>query len=141
MARIINRFGTLIGWNDITVNLFGRDLEGITGVTYTDDQEMENAYGRGAYPQGQEIRNYTAEATLTLRLEEVLALQQSLPRGSRLQEIPGFDMVVSYEYQGSVYSDVVKNCRFKNNGREAAQGDGSMVVEFDLLCSHIEWNV
>jgi len=137
---IINKFGTLIGWNNVTVNLFGRELEGITAVSYSDEQEMNVAYGRGAYPQGVEVKNYSAEASITLRIEEVIAIQQSIGRTARFQEIKPFDVVVSYEYNSQVYSDVLRNCRFKTNGKEVAQGDGSIATEFELLLTHIDYN-
>ena len=59
----------------------------------------------------------------------------------RIQEIPDFDIPVSYEYQGTVYTDIIRNCSFANNGREGKNGEGKMVMEYTLVCTHIDYNV
>lgn len=141
MATIKNKFGTLTGWNNIKVHLLGRDLEGISEVAYDDEREMENVYGAGGYPVGQGEGNYAANASITLLNEERLALMASLPSGTRIQDIKPFPIVVEFEYQGNIYTDVIQNCRFKNNGVEAKQNDKSFSMKFDLLTSHIDWNV
>lgn len=141
MARIINHFGTLTGWNNTDVNLFGRDLEGIEAFKYGDDEEHAVAYGAGKMPIGKTKGNYKADASLTLYVEEVMALQKSLPPGFRLQDIPDFDVPVTYEHNGTVYIDVIRNCSFTDNGREGKNGEGKMVREYKLCPTHIDWNV
>lgn len=138
--RIINKFGKLTGWNAITVNILGRDLEGITELEYNDEQEIENAYGAGGYPVGETDGNYSATCSLTLFLEENKALLQSLPPGTRIQDIAPFDINVVYEVEGVIYKDIIRNCRFRNNGRSASQNDKTMTYQYDLKCSHIDWN-
>jgi hypothetical protein len=141
MAKIINKFGTLTGWNNAAVNLFGRELEGIEAFSYKDDLDIGVAYGGGPYPIGKTRGQYKAEATITLLFEESVALQKQLPKGMRLQDIPDFDVPVTFEHEGSFYTDIIRNCSFKNNGRECKSGEGKMAMEFDLVPSHIEWNV
>jgi len=46
-ATIINKFGKMQGWNSVTVNVLGRDLEGITSIKYDDCTQKENVYGAG----------------------------------------------------------------------------------------------
>jgi len=36
---------------------------------------------------------------------------------------------------------VLRNCRFKDNGREMKNGQGKTVRQFNLVLSHIDWNV
>lgn len=143
MARttLINKFGKVAGWNDVTVNVLGRDLEGVTSLSYDDEQSWENSYGAGKFPIGEEEGNYEASASMTLFSEELIGLQASLVAGGRIQDIPAFDIVVQYEYGAKLYKDVIRNCRFKNNGRELSQGDGKILKEIELKCSHIDWNV
>ena len=140
-AVIINKFGTVQGWNNITVNILGRDLEGINKVTYEDTQAKENVYGAGAMPIGRSRGNYEPTASIGLLKEEVDALKRSLPRGKRIQDIQPFDMIVKYEVDGLVMVDIVRNCEFKNNGVDVSQSDGSISTDFELICSHIDWNV
>lgn len=138
---IINHFGKMAGWNSVTLRLFGRDVVGVQKVMYKDDQEIENITGAGNMPIGEGEGNYSAEASVELSLEERLAIQRSLPRGKRIQDIAAFDIVVAYDYQGTIYKDVIKNCRFTNNGVDVKQGDKTISTDFNLKTSHIQWNV
>lgn len=139
--KLINKFGYMAGWNNVTVNLLGRDLEGITELAYSDETEKENVYGAGGMPVGRGAGNYAAEASITLLREEVVALQKSLPPGSRLQDIAPFDIVVQYEYDGFIYTDRIRNAEFKGNGVEVKQNDKTISRKYDLIVSHIEYNV
>lgn len=142
MATIINKFGTLQGWNNITVNMLGRDLAGITSISYSDSVTKENAYGAGKYPVGRTEGNYETEASITLLKEEVDALQQSLAPGMRLSDIPAFDVEVVYETKtGVVLKDRIKNAEFTGNAIDVSQSDGSIAKELTLICSHIEWGI
>lgn len=118
----------------------GRDLEGITGLEYNDEQELENIYGVGKFPIGQGEGNYTAQCKLTVLNEERLLLLAALPKGTRLQDL-SFSAIVAYEYKNIIYTDIIHNCRFKNNGVKASQNDKSLSHDFDLLITHIDWNV
>lgn len=141
---IVNSFGKLTGWNSVTLRLFGRDVVGIRRIQYSDEQQIENAYGAGKMPVGEEEGNYSATAAIDLLNEEVFAIQNALPAGMRMQDIPNFDIVVSYEYgaTGALRrTDIIHNCRFTNNGLEVNQGDGSIVRSFTLKVSHISHNV
>lgn len=140
--RIINKFGTMKGWNSVTVNLMGRDVEGITELSYNDSQEKENVYGAGPYPVGRSRGNYEAEASITLFKEEVDALKLAMPPGRRLLDVAPFDIVVEYEADdGMIYKDVIRNCEFTNDGIEVSQADGTIATEYELIVSHIDWNV
>lgn len=140
-ATIINKFGRIVGWNNLTARVLGRNLEGFTELEYTDDVKMDNEYGGGKYPIGQSEGNYEPKASVMLYSEELVSLQASLPAGSRIQDIPPFDFIVQYDRNGVIQKDVIRNCRFKNNGRSAKQNEGKIQTKIDLLCSHIDWNV
>jgi hypothetical protein len=139
--KIINKFGTLTGWNNITTNLFGRDLEGIESVKYGDEMDIGVAHGAGNMPIGKTRGNYTATSSISLYFEESTAIITSLPPGTRLQDIPDFDITVAYEFKGATYKDIIRNCSFKNNGREVKNGEGKIVTEYTLVPSHIDYNV
>lgn len=140
-SNLINKFGKLAGWNSVTANMLGRDIEGITEITYDDSVEKENVYGAGKYPIGRAEGNYAAKASITLLLEEVNALQNSLPPTKGLDSIAPFPIVVEYEYNGFKKKDVIHSCEFKGRGVAVKQNDKTIAYKFDLLCSHIWWNV
>ena len=131
----------MAGWNSVTVNLLGRDVEGITELSYSDGMEKANIYGAGAFPIGRGDGNYTAKASITLLKEEIVALQRSLGPGKRLSDIAPFDINAQYEYGDFVYTDRIRNCEFSGSGTEVKQNDKSIAYKFDLVVSHIDWNV
>lgn len=139
--RIINRFGEMAGWNSVKVSLFGRELEGIVEVTYGMEQEKENVFGAGVSPIGRGKGNRTATFSMTLALEERLALLDSIPPGTSLLDIPPFDVPISFMYGTKVYTDVVRNVEFKNDGVETKQNDKSIAIKFDCIASHVDPNV
>lgn len=140
-TRLINKFGRVAGWNSITTTILGRDLEGITELQYDDAVAKENVYGAGPMPVGRGHGNYEAKASISLLKEEVVALQLSLQPGKRLTDIAPFDINVSYEYDGVIYKDRIRNVEFTGNSVDVKQGDGKIATKFDLIVTHIDWNV
>lgn len=141
-TTIINKFGKLTGWNNITVNILGRDLEGITEVSYSDETKKEHFNGAGGFPVGRGDGNTEAKASITLYKEEVDGLLKALPSGGRLQDILAFDITVNYEMaDGTLQKDRIRNCEFMGNSVEAKNNEGAIVTKFDLLTSHILWNL
>lgn len=133
--------GEAVSWAQITVNMLGTSVIGITSISYEDTQEIVDNYGKGNYPVSRGFGKVESKASITLLAEEANALMQRAPKG-RMQEIPEFDIVVSYLPVGSTgapYSHVVRNCRFKGNKRDVKQGDTKVEVQYELACSHIEW--
>ncbi|MDU1892754.1 MAG: hypothetical protein E6767_18900 [Dysgonomonas sp.] len=141
ILSLINKFGKMAGWTSITTTMMGRDIEGILELSYNDSEEKENVYGAGKMPIGRGSGNYKAECSITLYLEESVALQQSLGPGKRLTDIAPFDIAVSYEYAGFIYKDRIRNCEFTNHTREVKQNDKTIAIKFDLIVSHIDWNI
>ena len=139
-TSIINKFGKMAGWNSVTARALGRDIVGITALEYDDNVEKENIMGAGRYPVGQGEGNYTAKASITLLQEEAINLRDALPLGKSFQDIDPFDIVISYDYKGRVYMDVLRNVQFLNSGVAVAQGDKSIATKYDLLISHIDYN-
>ncbi|MCG8476208.1 MAG: hypothetical protein MI784_12140 [Cytophagales bacterium] len=136
-APLVN--GRTYSWSDITVNILGNPVAGITAVSYEDKQEMENVYAAGNKPVARGYGKIESTGSITLLADEVESLMSAAPNG-RLQEIPEFDIVVAYETEsGEVKTHTLKNCRFKSNKRDMKSGDMKMEVAMDLLVSHIEW--
>ena len=96
LGTLINKFGKIAGWNSVKVVMLGRQVEGITALSYKDSKEKENIYGAGEFPVGRGEGNYKAEASITLLKEEVNALQLALGAGKRLTDIEPFDIPVMY---------------------------------------------
>lgn len=141
-TTIINKFGTMQGWNSLTVNWMFRDLEAISKFQYDDNVDMENVKGAGGFPIGRTDGDYEATCSIELFKEEDDALQASLPPGSRVQDIAPSDIICEYERKdGTILRDIVRNVQIKKRGRDMSQGDGTITVPYELICSHIDWNV
>lgn len=138
---LVNKFGKVAGWNSTTVTMMGRDIEGITELKYDDTLEKENIYGAGKMPIGRGEGNYKATASITLIKEEVDALQLSLGPGKRLTDIAPFDVAVSYDYLSKIYKDRIRNCEFTGRSVEVKQNDKVIATTFELIVSHIDWNI
>ncbi len=128
-------------WSSIEVNLLDRIVTGITAISYDDMEAKENHYGAGNMPIQRGRGKYEANASMTLYNYEVEAIQAALPRGSRMQDVPPFDIKVSFlDDSNAVITHVIRNCEFKTNNRNMSQGDTKIDVSVDLVVSHIEWN-
>lgn len=140
-TKIINKFGTMTGWNSVTANFLGRDAEGISKLSYDDTEALENVYGAGKYPIGRSSGNYEAKCSMTLYKEEIDALKLALPKGKRLQDVASFDIVVVYaKSDGSITKDIIHNVQFTSDGVDISQGDGTVQTEYPMIVSHITWN-
>ncbi|TWP31233.1 hypothetical protein ETU08_01770 [Apibacter muscae] len=140
--HLVNNFGVMTGWNNVTVNLLGRDVVGITSLTYKDNHEKVNAYGAGRMPVGRGYKKYSAEASITLYKEEVDALKAALVPGARIQDIAMFDITVEYARpSGYIQRDRVYNAEFTNDGVEITNEDGTISIQYTLIITHIGWDI
>ena len=139
--KIVNKFGTLIGWKAIMFNLLGRDVEGITEIEYEDEMTIENEYGAGDMPIGESEGNYTAKGSISILMEEHVAMLRSIPAGTRLQQVSIPAIPVIYGVNDVMTKDILNNVRITGTGRSIKQGDGKVVMKYNLKISHIDWNV
>lgn len=131
--------GTAYSWSQITTNILGVPVAGITSVSYDENQEMVDNFGAGNRPVSRGYGRIETEGSITLHMEEVEALQDAVVSG-RLQDIPEFDVVVAFIPEGGIVrTHTLKNCRFKNNAREISEGDTAVEVELELQIAQILW--
>lgn len=131
--------GTAYSWSQITINVLGVPVAGVVGISYSEEQEMQDNFAAGNRPVSRGYGNITAEGSISLHMEEVEALQAAVATG-RLQDIPEFDIVVAFLPEGGIVTThTLKNCRFRSNGRELEQNQMEIVVEIPLQISHIQW--
>ena len=144
MARVvslINAFGRMAGWNSVTLNIYGRDVEGITELSYDDTIDKELIHGAGRMPIGVGEGDYNAMMGLKLYQEEVIAIMDSLPPGVRLQDVIPVDVIVKYVYNTRIVTDIIRNVEFKKVGKAVKTGDKTVEQTVEVICTHIDWNV
>ena len=132
--------GEAYSWSQITLNLFGAPVAGVTAIKYEEKQEMENNYGAGNHPVSRGYGKIEPTASVTLTANETEALIAAVPSG-RLQDIPEFDVTVSYIPKGTarIVHHTLHNCRFTNNSRDTKSGDTMIETELEMIISHISW--
>lgn len=137
--------GNEYAWANIEFKVLGQKVTGVKSINYQDEQPVEKVYGAGALPVAYTQGNYEATASIELLIGEVTKLQAIAPEG-RLQNLPNFDVIVTYLPRENanmvvpVVTDTIRNCRFTTNARDVSQGDTEITVELPMVTSHIEWN-
>jgi hypothetical protein len=136
MIPLIN--GQMHQWASIRIMIAGLLLSGITKIDYKDEQEVDEVYGSGENPIGFGKGNISRSGSLTLYAEEVERLVDASPT-RRLQDLPLFDIVVSYQTNGKIHTHTLQNCKFKSNSRSSSQGDKSVSTDLPLFVGNILW--
>jgi hypothetical protein len=141
VPTLINAFGRMAGWNSVTMNIYGRDVEGISELSYDDEIDKELIYGAGRMPIGVGEGDYKPKFTLKLYQEEVIAMMDALPPLIRVQDIIPVDVVVQYEYNFRMYKDIIRNVEIKKIGKAVKKGDKTVEQTVEVICTHIDWNM
>ncbi|WP_417967699.1 hypothetical protein [Flavobacterium sp. XS2P14] len=131
----------MAGWNSVTMNILGRDAEGISELSYDDNVDKEVIKGAGMFGIGVGEGDYTAKFGLKLYQEEVIAIMDVLPPGVRIQQIMPFDVIVQYTYKTRIYKDIIRNVEFTKVGKAVKKGDKTVEQTLECICTHIDWNV
>lgn len=131
--------GQAHSWSQIVLSIGQTEVVGIKKISYKDEQEMQNNYGQGNKPVSRAYGNITYEASVTLHMAEIQALQNASPTG-RIQDIKEFDVLIAFiPEDGTIVKHKLEKCRFKNNGRDMSQGDMEVETELNLIVGNINW--
>ena len=121
-------------WGDVDVKFPGLVLV-VQEISYDDEQDMEESYGRGYKPRGFGKGNYKASGKLSMLrddYEDLLAFCKA--RGVSFYDLELPSIVVSYADNGKAIStDELKKVRPIKRTHKAAQGDKSLSVDADLM--------
>lgn len=128
--------GKAYDYVDIAVTIAGVPVKGISSISYTEEREIANNYGTGSRPVSQGAGPIDATASFEIDANEIYAIRQAAP-GKSLLRIANFDITVSFLNEQGFTTDVIKNCRFMNDGVETSQGDTNVKRTFDFKPSHI----
>lgn len=121
-------------WGDVDVKFPGLVLV-VQEISYDDEQDMDESYGRGYKPRGFGKGNYKASGKLSMLrddYEDLLAFCKA--RGVSFYDLELPSIVVSYADNGKAIStDELKKVRPIKRTHKAAQGDKSLSVDVDLM--------
>lgn len=126
--------GINYGWGDVDVKIPGLNLV-VQEISYDDEQEMEESYGRGNRPRGYGKGNYKASGKMSMLrddYDDVLDYCKATSRPFYGVELPS--VVVSYGNPGGrTRIDELKRVVFVKRSHKAAQGDKTLSVDIDLM--------
>ncbi len=132
--------GVEYGWSQLTVNIGGTPIVGITKIDYAEDQTKENIYGAGQRPVARGYGNIEPSASITLLRSEIEAIRASSDTGS-LNDIAPFTIIVAFVplNGGAIVVHKLKNCEFTKDANSIAQNDTKNEVDLPLIISDIDW--
>ena len=131
--------GKAYDYADIQLSVLGVQINGVTEINYTQEQDKQNNFGTGIYPTSRGHAQRDTSGSLGLNMNEVEALRGVAPFGNLL-DLPAFDIVIVFGNVQAPKTHVVKNCEFTNDGVEGSQGDQVLNRTFDFVASHILYN-
>lgn len=120
-------------WNDISIALSGRIVEGVDNIEYTYKQDKGVLRGRGG--KGHKITrgNKDYEGKITLWQSEVEAMIKGAPNKDILSL--NFDVIWSFtpDDGGANVTDVLVSCEFTDLKKAMKQGDKNMLIELPFI--------
>ncbi len=131
--------GVAHDWASITLNIMGQSIAGVTKITYSEEQTVENNYGAGNLPVSRGYGQINPTGSITLLGETVAALELLSPSG-RLQDLGMFPIIVAYVPKGGLRRvHRLTRCEFTGNSRDVSTGDTKIEVEVPLIIGEIKW--
>jgi len=126
---------------DITLNLFGFPIIGVTAIEYSDMQNIEGNFSTGHLPTSVGFGQVDLTATITLTSVEFRRLLDFSP-GRRLQNIPFFDVGINFLPEtGFFRRDRLVRCKFKGANISSATNNTQIEVPLELFVADIQYNL
>lgn len=126
--------GQTYSWGDVDVKIPGLALV-VQEISYDDEQDMEESYGKGNRPRGYGKGNYKASGKMSMLrddYDDVLAYCKA--KGVPFYGLEWPSVVVSYANEGErTRIDELKKVVPIKRSHKAAQGDKSLTVDIDLM--------
>jgi hypothetical protein len=130
-------------WKDMSVVVAGRKVTGIQGVKYKPATEKEYVFGAGNKPRAVATGNKTFEGEITLLQNEVerlnLAAQDALSDPlSDLTDLPGVDIVITYNQGQRVRTDMLLGVHFQDFEMGMEQNDKFMTITIPFMALDVK---
>ena len=126
--------GQTYSWGDVDVKIPGLVLV-VQEISYDDEQEMEEVYGKGYKPRGYGTGNYKASGKISMLRDDY----DDFLAWCKAKGVPFFKLdipsiVVSYANEGErTHIDELKKVKITKRSNKASQGDKSLTVDLDLM--------
>jgi len=129
-------------WSDVKINLLGRTLVGVRGVSYKVSVDKEAVFGRGKKALAIQSGNETIEGELMLLQSELVALNTAVKAINPLYKITdvSFDLVVSYG-DNITTTDIIKGVEFTEYEKGLEQEDKFMEITLPFVALDLQEGV
>ena len=132
--------GNNYDWESMEIRLPHGVAVDITDISYSDEADIEEHYGKGGKPRGYGRKNYKASGSMELDLQEFEALKKGL--GGSIYKAQPCQIVVGYANDDSpTVTDTLPDVKFTKTDSSGKQGDdkvGAKKLDFKIL-SPIKW--
>lgn len=130
-------------WSDVSVNLLGRTLVGIRGVSYKVTADKEPVFGRGRKALAIQTGNETIEGEVMLLQSELQALNTAVKAINPAYKITdvAFDLVISYSNGTTASTDIIKGVEFSEYEKGLEQEDKFMEITIPFLALDLQEGV
>ena len=125
---------------DIVLEFGGAPIIGLTAIEYGDTQKITPNYSTGQHMTSVGIGEVEPNATITLTLEAVQAIQKIAP-GKKLQNIPFFNIGVNMLPEGGVLiRHSLKKVKFKGRKVNSSTGNSQIEETLELFVADIDYD-
>jgi len=127
-------------WSNLQVVALGRKYQGITGVRYKRNVDLEEVYGAGDEPMDIAEGNKSYEGEITLLQSELEAMQRA---GAFDSGANGVDIIHAYVPKDGtpITTDIVVGAKFSGVEKALAQNDKKMEVTLPYKALGIQYGV
>lgn len=126
--------GKAYDWGDVDVKIPGLVMN-VQEISYDDELEMEEVYGRGNKPRGYGTGNYKASGKISMLRDDYDGfLTWCKAKGIPFYKVDIPSIVVSYANEGDrTRIDELKKVKISKRSNKAAQGDKKLTIDLDLM--------
>ena len=122
----------------VRVNILGVSISGLKAIRYKEMQEKTNVFGAGRLVNSRSFGKETAEGSVTLLMNDLVALQKAAPEG-KIYKIAAFDIIVSWIEGTSVVVHTLQNCEFMEVEINGKTDDKEIAIELPLIMTGVKW--
>jgi hypothetical protein len=130
-------------WSNVSVNLLGRTLVGIRGVSYKVTADKEPVFGRGRKALAIQTGNETIEGEIMLLQSELQALNTAVKAINPAYKVTdvAFDLVISYSDGTTATTDILKGVELTEYEKGLEQEDKFMEISIPFLALDLQEGV
>ncbi|MDE6493009.1 MAG: hypothetical protein K2O66_01215 [Bacteroidales bacterium] len=127
---------------DVQATILGRALTGLRGIEYTAKKSKEAVFGAGINPKSIQHGRREYEGTLTVLQSELEALNRAAKESGYTDCLDiEFDIVVTYENEGTIATDIIRCASITEFPKGMKEGDLNSEHALPFIALGIDTNL